>query len=151
MDEPVSTPDGAVNCCPSCGKAVTTAPLANAGDVPCPHCDDLLWFVRRAHDGVVVLTFLPGLMVASESRERIDDVSDAMQGCSRIILDLSQLQILSSIFLGLLVALNRRVTEAEGKMKICGVQPDVREVFRMTKLEELFEICEDEQAARDSF
>jgi anti-anti-sigma factor len=151
MDDPASTPERAVNRCPACGKSITAEPLASAGDAPCPHCNHLLWFVRRSQDGVVVLTFLPGLMLASESRERIDDVSDAMQGSSQIILDLSQLQILSSIFLGLLVALHRRVEAAEGKLKICGLQPDVREVFKMTKLEELLDIREDEQDARAGF
>jgi anti-sigma B factor antagonist len=151
MDDPAQTPGGAANCCPECGNAITAEPLASAGDAPCPRCEHLLWFVRRSEDGVVVLTFLPGLMLASESRERIDDVSDAMQGSSRVILDLSQLHILSSIFLGLLVALHRRVQTAEGQLKICGLQPEVREVFRMTKLEELLDICEDEQEARDSF
>jgi len=151
MDDSASTPEGSVNCCPACGKSITTEPLASVGDVPCPHCNHLLWFVRRSEDGIVVLTFLPGLMLASESRERIDDVTDAMHGSSQVILDLSQLQILSSIFLGLLVALHRRVESADGKMKICGLQPDVREVFKMTKLEDLLDIRDDEQDARASF
>jgi anti-sigma B factor antagonist len=151
MDDPASTPEQAANCCPACGNSITAEPLASAGDNPCPHCDHLLWFVRRSGDGVVVLTFLPGLMLASESRERIDDVTDALRGSSQVILDLSQLQILSSIFLGLLVALHRRIESTEGKMKICGLQPDVREVFKMTKLEELLDIREDEQEARASF
>jgi anti-sigma B factor antagonist len=150
MDDSAQTPQKPVYC-PACGNAIATEPLASAGDVPCPHCGQLLWFVRRSDNGAVVLSFLPGLMVGSESRERIDDVTDAMGGASQIVVDLSQLEILSSIFLGLLVALHHRVAAAEGKLKICGVRPEIREVFKMTKLDQLLDIREDQQDALESF
>lgn len=146
---PISEPTA--NYCPACGTKVTAEPLNEAGDVPCPECGRLYWFVKQTLENTVVLTFLPGLMVSSESLGRVEEVLSAVDDSPRAILDLSQLHFLSSIFLGLLVAVHRQVVADGGKLRICGVQPDNLEVFRFTKLDKFFDICEDRPSALASF
>jgi anti-anti-sigma factor len=135
------------NCCPACGGEVAVEASSRAGDTPCPHCGHLLWFVRKSAGAAVVLTFLPGLMAGSESVARINEVLAACGDFSRVVLNLSPLRFLSSMFLAMLVVLHKRVSSAGGTMTICGVQPNAAEVFRITKLDTIFHICRDEQSA----
>ncbi len=44
------TPEGEPNRCPLCGNSVILEPSLPLGDAPCPHCGQLLWFVRAAGD-----------------------------------------------------------------------------------------------------
>lgn len=144
-------PDGIAVCCPECGSEVNVASMASAGDTPCPNCRHLFWFTRQPVDEVVVLTFLPGLMLASESLKRIDEVSSAIGDYSRVVLDLSHLRFISSIFLGMLIALQQRVISPNETLKICSTEPGDREVLRMTKLDKVFDVHADIQIAINSF
>jgi acyl carrier protein len=40
------TPEGTPNRCPVCGNEVIVEPSQLVGDAPCPHCGQLLWFLR---------------------------------------------------------------------------------------------------------
>ena len=139
------------SCCPACGNEVSVRPSSAARDVPCPHCGHLLWFVRKSVDGVVVLTFLPELVVGSESIGRADEVVSAFDGSSRVVLNLAHLHFISSMFLGMLVVLHKRAVSAKTELKLCGIQPEAAVVFKITRLDKVFDICEDEGSALASF
>jgi anti-anti-sigma factor len=98
-----------------------------------------------------VLIFLPGLISGSESLPRIDEVTSAIGSASRIAVDLSRLRVITSMFLGMLVSLQRSVVAAEGALRLFGVSPGQREVFRATKLDTVFRIYGDEPSALASF
>ncbi len=149
MDEPSRT--DTAYCCPACGSPVIIEPIDSVGDSPCIKCGHMIWFVRRSIDETVILTFLPGLMMSSESLGRVSEVKAAIGEAPRAILDLAHLHFLSSIFLGLLVALHRWLDADARALRVCSVQPDNREVFRITKLDGMFTLCDDEQIALESF
>ncbi len=137
--------------CPYCGAAVDLSLAEPSGDAPCPQCQQLLWFVRKSVDGVTVLTFLPGLMVGSESSGKADEVFAALGGEVRVVVNFSRLRLASSLFLGMMVALRRKVKAAGGNVKVCQLAPVVESSFRATQLHSLFEIYPDEQSAVNSF
>jgi anti-anti-sigma factor len=137
--------------CPLCGKRLFIVPAALTGDVPCRQCGRVLWFVRKTVDDAVILTFLPGLMVGSESLERINDVSMAIGDSPRVVLNLSYLHFVASMFLGMLMVLHKRAISAKGTLKICGVQPEAMTVFKLTKLDSVLAIYQDERSALESF
>lgn len=147
MDASCRTADGTADCCPACGGEVVLELLDSAGDTPCPHCGHLLWFLRKCCNGVVVLTFLPGLMTGSEAMEQAHQVQEAVGTSSRLILNLSRMRLVSSMFLGMLVVLYRRMVTVKGTVRLCGPHPDTLDVFRGTKLDRVFDICADEQTA----
>ena len=151
MDTLCRTADGAADQCPACGSEVVSELLDSGGDVPCPHCRRLLWFLRKRCKGVVILTFLPGLMSGSQAMGRLNEVQEAVASSSRLILNLSQMHFVSSMFLGMLVALYRRTVMVNGTVKLCGLNSDTIAVFRNTKLDRVFEIYGDEQIALNSF
>ena len=56
------------------------------------------------------------------------------------MLDLSQVQYLSSAVLGKLINLKKTVTTMKGKLKIENLHPDLFEIFRITRLDQVFDI-----------
>ena len=151
MDDSSSAIENAPNCCPACGGEATIRPAGPAGDFPCPHCGHLLWFLRKSVEGVVIFTFLPGLMSDSESVEKVDEVVSALGNSSRVVLNLSHLRFVSGFFLGMLVRFHLRMVSARAALKICGLRPGNLEVFQVTKLDKLFHIHYNEQNALKSF
>lgn len=133
--------------CPACGGAVSIIPLEGVADAPCPHCRCLLWFLRRTVEGVEVITFLPGLITGSESLERLDEVLSAVGDPPRAVLDLSQLRMISSIFLATLVRVHQRVTAAKGSVAICGVDEVGMQAIRATRLDMLLSVFPSEPDA----
>ncbi len=83
-------------------------------------------------------------------KERIvtdDDVTTASQELGslvapeRIVLvDLGNIVYLSSAMLCALTQVRRRLVARSGEMMLCGMPPDIAEIFRITRLEELFQI-----------
>ena len=138
--------------CPLCGTVVIVAPASDPPkDAPCPHCGELLWFVRKRLGDVVMLTFLPGLMAGSESVELVDEVVSAIAGSSRVVLNLSHLRFISSMFLSMLVVIHKRLASTQAALKICGVQSEASVVFKITKLDTIFAMYPDEQSALEAF
>ncbi len=151
MADASESPQGLQVTCPYCGAGSAIDLPGAEDDTPCPGCGRLLWFVRKPKDEVAVLIFLPGLISGSESLPRVDEVTSAIGNASRIALDLSRLRVITSMFLGMLVSLQRSVVAAGGSLKLFGVSPGQRDVFRATKLDTLFSIHGDEASALASF
>ncbi len=150
MDTASRTADGPADRCPACRGRVLIERLDRDGDTPCPHCGRLLWFVRRRRKGAVLLTFLPGLQSGSEPMERIRQVHEAVADSARVIVNLSHMRLVSSLFLGMLVVLHRRIVARKGTMTLCGLAPDTLDAFRVTNLDKVFDIVADEQTALGS-
>jgi anti-anti-sigma factor len=151
MDDAPAASDKTPECCPLCGDGIFLDPLDARKDVLCPHCGQLLWFVRKYVGDVVILTFLPGLMSGSESVLLFDEVSAAIADSRRVVLNLSRLRFVTSVFLAMLVRLHKRTAAAGTRIKLCGLQPETAEALRIAKFDTIFDIAADEQAALASF
>ena len=86
-----------------------------------------------------------GIKMAGESilQESLDS--------PRIIFDLSVVEYLSSAVLGELVALYKKIRKLDGKILLCSVKDSIEEIFRVTKMNELFEIFPAREEAHSSF
>ena len=73
-------------------------------------------------------------------------VTSAAGDLSRVVVNLSHLLVIPSVFLGMLVELHHRVGKAGGKLKLCGLCPNVLPTFKVTHLDRVFDICDDERA-----
>jgi anti-sigma B factor antagonist len=69
------------------------------------------------------------------------------QGKKKILLNFSNVEFLSSAALGKLITLNKKVQSASGKLGMCKITKEIMEVFQITRLDKLFKIYPDEQAA----
>ncbi|QDT95880.1 STAS domain-containing protein [Gimesia aquarii] len=72
-------------------------------------------------------------------------------GRKKIVLDFSNVEYLSSAALGKLITLDKKVKKAKGKLKLCSIRPDIYEVFAITRLNQLFDIAETQEAALEGF
>lgn len=63
----------------------------------------------------------------------------------RLVLDFANVAHMSSSALGMLITLHKRVRERSGSLRLCNIQPSIYEVFVITRLNEIFQIC----ASRD--
>jgi anti-sigma B factor antagonist len=68
-----------------------------------------------------------------------------------VVLNFGSVTRLSSTMLAKLVTFNRKLAAAGASLALCGIHPDVKEVFEMTQLTRLFRIYPNEQEALQSF
>jgi anti-anti-sigma factor len=123
--------------CAVCGSHLKVEPSDPAGDSPCPNCGHLLWFPSENPGAFRVITPTGDIFELSELEWL--DRAFAPVG-ERIVLDLSEVRSLSSAELGKLTKLRRRLEASRGKLRLRNVLPDLREVFRISRLDEVFEI-----------
>lgn len=83
-------------------------------------------------------------------RESIEAVIEQAGGL-HLVLDFRHVRFLSSAVLGLLIRINKRVREQGGQLKLCNIHPGIYEVFKITRLTNVFEIYEDVNSATQSF
>lgn len=65
----------------------------------------------------------------------------------RLILDFSNVEFLSSAMLGVLIRLSKRVYERDGKLGLCGISPQIYKIFKITRLDRIFDIYKDAATA----
>ena len=68
-------------------------------------------------------------------------------GRQKIVMDLSNVEYLSSAALGKLITMDKKVKAAKGKLRLCAIRPDIYEVFAITKLNKLFDMKDNLEAA----
>jgi anti-sigma B factor antagonist len=72
-------------------------------------------------------------------------------GRRKVLLNFSNVEFLSSAALGKLITLNRKLQSSKGKLVLCAIAREIMEVFEITKLDKLFTIHKEEQAALQAF
>jgi len=132
------TTEGAINCCPVCGNDLKIAPSTFAGDTPCSRCGHLLWFTFEDRGDIQVVK-PAGNMFRPESLDGLFELVEMREGM-RLILDFTDVHFLSSPVLGKLISIKKKVVAIRGKVAFRNVQPDLIEVFRITHLDQVFEI-----------
>src|SRR6266702_6832655 len=68
--------------------------------------------------------------------EQLFDLVDN-QGKKKILLNFGNVEYMSSAALGKLITLNKKVQTAGGRLVLCNIDPQIREVFEITKLDKL--------------
>lgn len=58
----------------------------------------------------------------------------------RLVLDLSQVELLASAGLGLLITLNKRARESGGQMVVTGLSTGILEAMKLTRLDRLLRV-----------
>src|SRR3954470_771217 len=71
-------------------------------------------------------------------------------GRKKILLNFRNVEYLSSAALGKFITLNKKVNGSQGKLVLCNIDPQIYEVFEITKLNKLFNIQKDEHAAQQA-
>jgi len=111
-------------------------------------------YTSRDVDGVLVVTFKQSHILDAITIERMSASLKELFDTApeqKILFDFSEVTYLSSNALGMLIGLQRRLVQRTGRVKLAGIHPDVMEIFRITKLDTVFDIYKDSPAALEAF
>jgi anti-sigma B factor antagonist len=82
--------------------------------------------------------------------EEISSIIDA-QPKPKLLVSFTNVDHLSSAALGTMITINNRIRNAGGQLRLADIDPQIYEVFVITKLNKLFEIHETSADALKSF
>jgi anti-anti-sigma factor len=107
-----------------------------------------------AKDGILTIQFqTPRILDESQLEQVTREVLAQLDKSTeeKVILDFRPVQFMSSSMLGKLVMIHKKCKEFKIKLKLSGISPEIREVFKISRLDKLFDIAADEPAARKAF
>ena len=84
--------------------------------------------------------------IGDELASVVDEVPTPM-----MVICFGNVEHLSSAALGALITINNRVKGKEGQLRLAEIDPQIREVFKITKLDQIFRIFDTADEALASF
>jgi anti-anti-sigma factor len=107
-----------------------------------------------AKDDILTIRILDERLVDPEQIKRVCDDLTTLIGKTderQLVLDFAPVKFMASAMLGKLVQLQKKCVEYKAKLKLASVTPEILEVFKITKLNKVFDIQADDATARKSF
>ena|SRR5271166_6166225 len=101
---------------------------------------------RTEKRGEFTVVHLTGPKIELEARESLYRLIE-QQAIQKLVLNLEDVKVLTSAPIGMLVNLRNKMGSVGGMLVLCRVSPDIREILRLTAVEELFTILDTEQDA----
>jgi anti-anti-sigma factor len=90
-----------------------------------------------------------GTMIDQCYREIIEALDKSEE--ANVLLHFGRLTFMSSMALGMLIRVNKKCKEYEVTLKLCNITPDIREVFKLTGMDKVFDIHNDAAGAMTAF
>lgn len=59
---------------------------------------------------------------------------------SKLVVDFSNVEHLSSSVLGMLLTIDKKIQQQKGQLKLSGIRASIQEVFKITRLDQVFDI-----------
>ena len=121
--------------------------------------------IKTGVSGEVLIMELTGDITIGQGRQghsadldaqQIDDLGDALgkalaKGFARVLLDLEHVRFVDSSGIGALIMYKKHTMDAGGDLKLFRPRGRVKDVLYMVKLDQIFDIHEDESEAVGSF
>lgn len=111
--------------------------------------------IEYATEGdVLVIRFTEGRIL---DETRIRTLGDEMIALldrtdhENVLINFRKVDFMSSAMLGTLVKFHKKCKEYKANLKLCDISSDILEVFKITRLNKLFDIAKDEQTAITAF
>ncbi len=99
-------------------------------------------FVEHTPDATIV-TLLDELILEQKDIQELQDAIMLVveqQRREKLVLDFGNVKFLSSSVLGLLIKVHKNVCERKGKLQLRNINQKIYEVFKITRLTEVFDI-----------
>lgn len=107
--------------------------------------------VRKDPSGVVVVG-VDGQLIVGNRHDLKQKVLDAIAvGDRKVLIDFTDTGYIDSSGLGVLVSLSKKLREADGELRLAGLNDDLRTLFELTKLDTLFKITDTPDEALAAF
>lgn len=105
-------------------------------------------------DGVTRIEFVDRNILDEANIQQIGDeisrIIDA-QPQPKVLISFSNVDHLSSAALGTLITINHKIRSKDGQLRLADIDPQILEIFVITKLNKLFQIHENSDQALASF
>jgi anti-sigma B factor antagonist len=104
----------------------------------------------RTIERIALVRFDDAAMLVTESDVRaVGEQLDRLveEGHTRLLLNLSGVRYLSSDVLAVLVRRQERLAASGGSLRLCGLDPLLRDMLRITHLDRVLDVCSDEAQA----
>lgn len=101
-----------------------------------------------------VVRFVDRKIVDSTSIEQLGEELNALvteEKRNMILLNFDGVEFLSSAALNKLISLNTKVKAVAGRLKLCCLRAEIKEVFTITRLDRVFDIRKTESDALSAF
>jgi anti-anti-sigma factor len=131
-------------CCVLCGQRLPALAPAEAG---CPHCGYGVWFRARSRGGFVIVDLLAAMNPEQAAVDQLYDLLKSSRRSPRLLLNLQQIEFVTSTFLNRLLVLRRKILDDRGRLLLCSPTPVIREIFEINRLDQLFDVFPSEREA----
>lgn len=112
--------------------------------------------VEHTDKGVAIVTF--GTLTQLQEEQKIASIGERLMdlvvrdGVRQMLIDFAQIRHMSSVFLGRLIILHKRLTlQFKGTLILAALAVQILEVFQITRLDVFFKIAKDRDAALAMF
>ena len=110
---------------------------------------DSAYYRSAQTDGVTIITILDPEFLCDE-REQLYSLADSLGSDAEpkdVVLNLENVRVFKSIMLGVMINFQKRLKDKGKALKLCCVDPDVLRVFKLTKMDQIFDIQPSEHVA----
>lgn len=103
-----------------------------------------------SENGVVIATLVPEKIldddtIASIESEMMPSIKDVEK--VGVVIDFVNVKFLTSAFLGFLIRLSKSIYESGGQLRLCGIDDKIMGIFKITRLDKIFDIHGDVEKA----
>jgi anti-anti-sigma factor len=119
-----------------------------------PRLGPVMSLTSYSKDGILTIVFEDSRILDETKLDQLSrDLMEMLNKTSeeRVVLDFHNVKFMSSSMLGKLIQVHKKAAEFKVKLKFCAIDPEIRQVFKITKLDKLFDIEADDAAARAAF
>jgi anti-sigma B factor antagonist len=99
-------------------------------------------FVVNVIGDVTVVHFTDARMLDEETVQSVAEELFSLvdENYKKLLLNFSNVEYMSSAALGQLINLHKRLVADHGRLVLCGMSPQIYEIFEITKLDRIFKI-----------
>lgn len=112
-------------------------------------------FVKSEVKGEVRIIFLDEVRLVDGAAidQCYREIAEVLEKTSEpnVLLHFGRVAFLSSAALGMLIRVNKKCKEYKVSLKLCNISPEIRQVFKITSLDKLFDIHADAAEAMKTF
>lgn len=109
--------------------------------------------ITDEQDGVLIARFQGGRIIDESHIEGLGrELNELLnQDKKKIILNFMKVNFMSSAMIGKLIQFGKKCTSLGAELRLCNINENIDEVFRLMKLESMFKVESDEETALNSF
>lgn len=104
--------------------------------------------------GVAIVSFLTPYLQTEEVIQAVgEELSKVVEdeGFTKILLSFNGVRFLSSSMLAQMVKLQKKLTKVKGRVRVSTLPPAMKEVMRVSQLDKMIEVFDDETTALETF